>query len=524
MNISLTGPEWTFSNNVWVKGFIRIKDKYLSGNDLLSYFRDVVSESVFEKKLTDANGLFSVVVHSGNETWAAVDHLRNYPLYYSFINSEYHLTDDCNYLAEKITGLELDPIAVQCFLSSGFTLNNTTIFRNLYQIEAGELVVFKNSVVRRFYCSYELNDVSHNGLNESVNNLTELLHQVFSNHFKSLSGRFFVIPLSGGYDSRLVAAMCSLYHKSNVLCITYGSENNREVKPAQEVSKRLGLQWLNIIYDSKLTGDFINDGYFSKYYEEVSGFTSMFYMQDYFAVRYLKDNNLIPDDAVFMPGFSGDSLAGSFFRKSFMKDNTTEKIAGHIFRNKFALIPVKGTLRKEIIKLITEKINQNAQYLWKNYENWEIKEIHAKLIVNSAKAFSFFGYDYVFPLFDKELTDYFTSLPFEFKLNKKLYDKTLTENIFRDLGINLASELNPSMRSKTYQDFKERTKRYLPLTLINKFIELKSPLFYDEITKQLKQNIPEGQLINPSQANYYNAYLTQWYLWRIKEKFNLVND
>ena len=46
-------------------------------------------------------------------------------------------------------------------------------------------------------------------------------------------------------------------------------------------------------------------------YPYVSGLSSMFFMQEYFAVKYLKESHIIPDDSVFIPGFSGDVLAGS---------------------------------------------------------------------------------------------------------------------------------------------------------------------------------------------------------------------
>lgn len=497
-------------------------NRYITGSDLSDYFADIESESQLIEKLSKANGRFSVVILRESETWVAVDPLRTYPLYYSKTGGEFCISDNSYCLAEQILKPELNQVATDSFLASGFTLNNQTILLDLYQAEAGEMLVFNDSVTRKFYCSYTLNKINKLSFDEAVTSLNIRLNEIFKNHLEALADRFIVIPLSGGYDSRLVAAMCSQYHPENVLCITYGREGNREVKPAGEAAKRLGLKWINIVYNEELIRDFVNDKYFSSYFEEASGLTSMFYLQDYFAVRHLKENSLIPENSVFMPGFSGDSLAGSFFRKSFLEKANVKEISGKIFENKFNLVELSRQVRNDITDLISEKINGSAPFLWKNYENWEIKEIHAKLIVNSARVFSFFGYDYVLPLFDKELIDFFTTVPFEFKLNKKLYDKTLSEIVFSGLGINLSDELNPTGISRSIQDLKEKMKRYIPSFLTDALIDKVSPIYYDEIVKPLIRDIGKDNLIKPRQANYYNAYLTQWYIMKIKQKYGIA--
>jgi len=73
-----------------------------------------------------------------------------------------------------------------------------------------------------------------------------------------------------------------------------------------------------------------------------------------------------------------------------------------------------------------------------------MKERHAKFIVNSAKVFSYFGYEYVFPLWDKQLVDYMLPLRFELRMDRKLYEHTLRDNIFRMNDLNLDNEKNPS--------------------------------------------------------------------------------
>jgi asparagine synthase (glutamine-hydrolysing) len=248
----------------------------------------------------------------------------------------------------------------------------------------------------------------------------------------------------------------------------------------------------------------------------------MFYMQDYFAVKYLNENSIIPEGTVFMPGFSGDSLAGSFFSQSIEVHTDKSKIASKILDEKFVLVNLDHKKKRILHSLIIEKLNRELKTSWKDYEDWEIKEMHAKFIINSAKVFSFFGYEYVLPFFDNNLIDFFTMLPFQYKLNKKLYDHVLTKNIFHKLNANLSVEVNPKPYERTIQRFKEKVKQFIPTSFVNSFIDLNSPILYDEITRKMAEEIGKENIIPPRQANYYNAYITQWYIKKTRTKFNLT--
>jgi asparagine synthase (glutamine-hydrolysing) len=145
-------------------------------------------------------------------------------------------------------------------------------------------------------------------------------------------------------------------------------------------------------------------------------------------------------------------------------------------------------------------------------ETWDIKERHAKFIINSAKVFSFLGYDYIFPLWDNRLVDYLMNIPFSLRLNRKLYEYTLKEFIFKDPDLNLKNEINPSSLKKSYQRIKENLKALLPDKIRNMFLNPLSPIFYDKITEIMLEETDRDKMITPRQPNYYNSYITQWYL------------
>ncbi len=521
MKISLLHPGWQTNEIVWVTGYIWSGANYLVNGELIDYFTGAEKLSDFIELLSKANGQFSVIIKSSDEIWAATDRLRNYPLFYTYSNEQYIISDDCYTLGADKPDLQLDIMTVNSFLSSGYVINNNTLIKDIYQVEAGSYIVLGDTFKSGFYynpCIPGITDKNFNTLSEE---LAELISVVFNNHLKALHDKFLAVPLSGGFDSRLIATMCARYHPENLLCYTYGAENNPEVNPAREVAKRLRLKWINIIYDSALISGYINDDIFKSYYPFASNLSSMFFMQEYFAVKYLKENNLIPDNTVFVPGFSGDVLAGNHLTPEMKKHKNRDQISTIIYKEFFGLIKLNRQDKSEITELIKLGLPANECDTWKVIESWDRKERQAKFVVNSARIFSFFGYDYIVPLWDNRLADFFSDLPFEMKLNKKLYDSVLTNVIFKEFNINLDKEINPLPAVKTFQRFKGKIKPILPDSLRHRFIHYKSPILYDEITRLMTEDLGASNVLKPAQTNYYNSYITQWYLAKTRELLNI---
>src|SRR5690606_7417167 len=94
-----------------------------------------------------------------------------------------------------------------------------------------------------------------------------------------------------------------------VICFTYGRPN-RESELSQMVAEKLGYQWIFVDYRKIDIKGYLHDPVFQDYYRYAGNNYTMPYLQEYFAVKYLKDNKLVPDDSVFIPGHGGDFLAG----------------------------------------------------------------------------------------------------------------------------------------------------------------------------------------------------------------------
>jgi len=521
MKLFLSKLPWYNRDDIWVTGFIFTEEAFLREADLADYFSGITTVADFENRLKSANGQFSVVIEKETIIWAATDITRSWPLFYTKIDGEYLLSDDCNRLAAERKENQFDPVSYNCFLASGYTINDRTLVKDIFQVEAGSIAILASDVKSHFYHNPAQDKSSDKDLQTGTEELTRLLESTFQRYFSALKDMFIAIPLSGGYDSRLVALMASKYHPENILCYTYGRKDNHEVALAMESAKRLRLNWINIVYSGELIRDFIHDNYFEKYYPWVSELTGMFFLQEYFAVRYLKQNRLIPDNTVFISGYSGDFIAGSYLTPAMRRTMEGREIAGLIFKEYFRLVNLKVKDKNGICELIEERIPPGKLEAWKVIESWDMKERHAKFIVNSAKVFSWFGYDYVFPLWDKQLVDYMLPLPFELRMDRKLYEHTLRDNIFRVNDLNLDNETNPSPFKKSFQRLKDKVKPMLPGKIRDQFLSPLNHILYDEITAILKEDIDPALLIPPAQPNFYNSYIIQWYLAKTAEKLRL---
>ncbi|MCU0462483.1 MAG: asparagine synthetase B family protein [Bacteroidales bacterium] len=517
MRLYLKSYKWHHQGNIHVTGFIRKGEEYLQEKALAELFSKTVTTDKFEETLVSLNGQFSIIVVKENEVWMATDRLRCYPLFYTSVKKEFIISDDCYACLKESALKEICPAARDSFLLAGYVPDNLTLINNIFQAEAGEIVVLNSLVSRRFYHEIFSTPVENKNSESYEKDLHDLLHSVFSSHLKAIKDRFIAIPLSGGYDSRLIAAMSKIYHPENMICYTYGRIDNPEAIKAEEVARRLNIKWLNIEYNNDLINDYLHSNKFKEYYPFASNLSSMFFMQDYFALQYLRERSLVPDNTVFIPGYSGDFLAGSHLSLSMNKTLTENGIAEIILKKHFRYIKSSVSEKEKIKSLISKKIPDIKDNPWKIFENWDMKERQAKFIVNSARTFLFFGYDYIMPFWDRNIMDFFSKISFSLKFNKKLYDTVLKQSIFKELNLNLDNEQYPGVFSRSIQNIKEAVKPFLPYALVTKMTDQKSVIFYDEITRAMREDIGPENIIFPIQSNLFNSYITQWYIYKTQE-------
>ena len=519
------GFSWQKTENLFVKGYLFDRNgRIYEAEKLLEYFTGINSFSDLDERVSYANGCFSVIYSDKKELYVACDIIRSFPLFYKKFEGNWIVSDDANGIMKNYGKSEPNDQAWQEFLATGFVTGDETLISDISQVQAGELLQLRNDEVKRkFYFTYRTHFTSDGEYDELRSHGIKVISGTFKRFVEGLQGRTVVVPLSGGYDSRLIAVMLKKYGYTKVICLTYGRPENPEIKVSRKVAEILGFKWICVDYTDDLIRGYINDAYFRNYYPFASNLVSMFYLQEYFAIRYLKEKQLIPEDSIFAPGHTGDFVGGRHLGKymNLLESESAMSIAKRIFIFMYGFLRPKGrskdAMLERIEKNLEEKFTGEHDLAYTIQEDWEFKEKLAKFIANSVTTYTFFGYGFRLPYWDKELVEFFGKLPLHMKINKFLYDDILTNEFFEPVKVNFDEELQATEKIMKRQRFKNRIKYFLPQFVLRLFLTRLDNFYYFEITRELSEDMAlKGKKIR-IYNNSYNSLIIQWYLEELKQ-------
>jgi asparagine synthase (glutamine-hydrolysing) len=245
-----------------------------------------------------------------------------------------------------------------------------------------------------------------------------------------------VVPLSGGLDSRIIVAMLKRLGAEDVICFTYGKKGNREAEISRQVAEALGYRWYFVEY----TKEKLYDGYHSRaisvYKIYSSNLTSLPHTQDFLAVKELKEEGKIPENAVFVPGHTGDMISGGHIPLDYDQHQsyTFDKFLIDILKKHYSLWKWNTTELGPLFKdRVWKSVGDIPVYSNESCANaielFDFSERQAKYIVNSVRVYEFFGFQWRIPLWDVELIDFFLQVPVSYRIHQLLY-KNYAKNLF----------------------------------------------------------------------------------------------
>ncbi|MBA94311.1 MAG: hypothetical protein CMP21_00900 [Rickettsiales bacterium] len=416
--------DWTTKKNIWVKGVVfDKKNNCLQNETLIEYFSYVTNELEFKNTLKQLNGFFSVVIKTNDCIFAAVDYTRSHPLFYS---KEHQWIGDDPKSLTKTKHIEKDPVSVLELSATGYVTGSDTTYKDIKQVQAGEYLVFKDSKIKtKSYYKYLHTDF----INYNQENALDALDKSITNAIKRLvtyaNGRQLVLPLSGGFDSRLIALKVKELDYKNILCFSYGKKNNWESQVSEKVATKLGFNWTFIDYKPIIKSLYQSTDMI-KYSHFAHRTVSFPHIQDYFAVHQLKERTLIENNAIFIPGHSADFLAGSHLSNLELHNSslTQAQITKRILNNHYVLFKLtkkqKDIYSQKIIATLPSQAKSGDTSSQLDHWNW--RERQAKFIVNACRVYEFFGYQWHCPLWDTEIMEYFQKLPLKYRKEKWLYN------------------------------------------------------------------------------------------------------
>lgn len=508
---------WTKDKSAFVTGFSWLDNKYLTTQNFAEFISENSSSfEIFSQTVQLLNGQFSIIVEQEDEIWMAASHTWSYPLFYRTTSKETLISDEPGELLIDGQKPEFDSFSKIYFQTFGVTPLAKTLIKDIFQIQPGEIVRIKNKKVETTsFLLYSKNDRTKEHVSE--NELRELLLSTFEKYFDFVKDRQVLLPLTRGYDSRLLACLLKEFGHDNVICATWGRKNNSEVQTAQKVAGQLGYEHMFIEYNNELITGFSKTEQFLNYANYAGHFSSMPFLQDYFAVNALKENRIIDKSAVAMPGHPGDFLRGSHLFSS-INSYELDELSSTIIKKFGNSTPIRRDHRNELKKFIIDNfLNDTNCGNQTGFEHWDFEERQCKFIANSSLVYSFFGLDFIMPLFDRKLFDYFKSVPFNEKLNAAHYYTVLEKLFFIPNNVDFDLKSDKIEEPKGLNNLKEEFLRLCPHVIKKLYYPSNDAIFYKEITTELRNSDERMNFKHPDKPHFYNSYIIQWY-WQYLHK------
>lgn len=433
------GTDWSSVKNTSLRGKIILGNDRLSLNDLAVLFdrNERIDDRL--RAISDLNGFYAIVRVEEDNALVVADRVRSIPLFYGHDNDSVYLSDDPYWIQNRIGVHDLDNRAKDEFLMTGYVTGDRTLSPVVKQVRAGEAVRISlddagNVLVKQHqYQRYIPNCHTNISLDDAIHELDKALTSALTRLIKEANGRAIVVPLSGGYDSRLIVLMLKRLGYDNVITFSYGRKDNQESNFSKELAESLGFHWEFIEY----TNDKWHDWYSSEEWYEYSlmagNLSSTPHLQDWPAIKELKEKQLVPDNCLIVPGHTVALTAS----KNIQGDiDCVEQVVYDLIRDHYNISGFSEVQR--ICKGAEYDVNYSlgglAQYPDRisAYESWDVNERQAKFIINSVRCYEYWGYSWWLPLLDKEFMDYWSNVLIEYRLDKKIF-RLLTDRLYAQI-------------------------------------------------------------------------------------------
>ncbi|MBM4319633.1 MAG: hypothetical protein FJ125_06665, partial [Deltaproteobacteria bacterium] len=328
-----------------------------------------------------------------------------------------------------------DPVSRAELLASAVVSGQSTLCRAIRQLQAGEALLSEgNSLILRRYFVFRHRLAAPQEEEQLLAGLDTAVMESARRTALFAAGRPLAIPLSGGYDSRLIAiSLKRLDYRGPMLAYSYGRGGNDEARVSQAVARRLGIPWHFVAYDPRVWQSWFCSPVRRGFYRRTHDLVTLPCVQEGPAWAELARRGAIGPDVVALPGYSGDLLAGSQIRPVLLEDHPfgeAEMVAfleQKSYRYNRRLVP-EGPLRRAIRARIAAVLT-DLRLTWPIrtddvvdvVECWVWQERVAKFVVAACRIYETGGGAWWMPLWDDGLVAFFSGVALEHRQGHRLY-------------------------------------------------------------------------------------------------------
>lgn len=384
--------------------------------------------------ISDLSGNFSIIITDGNAAFSCVDRCRSIPVFYNMTG----LISNCAIELSNHTEKDVDELSCLEASMSGYVSGKNTVISAIKQLQAGEYLLensLNGSIAVEQYFKYipkvDLLKTKDDLINELDNVFNTVIHDVM----KAANGNKIWIPLSAGWDSRIIACKLKELNYPNIETFSYGMNGSKEAKYAKVVADRLNLPWRFVHCTWKEMNDLYENGTLDEYWKFSGGLSCLPNPQDILPLYKMKLSKLIKEGDFIVNGQTGDFISGGHIPDVLLSPKADyNDLMNYIIKKHYSLWD--ELLVDENIEKIKERILpefDNSQSILSQYETWEFQERQAKYVVNGQRVYDFLGLNWCLPMWSKEFVDFWMIVPYEDKYKQRLYKEYLLKYNYQKL-------------------------------------------------------------------------------------------
>lgn len=389
---------------------------------------------------------WAFIAHSERLTVSAVDPIRSYPIFYSNFPERVLVSNSARMLRDKLDLEHTSSNAITEFLTAGYVTSDSTLLKGLFQLRAGEYLVYAHNQstpsLNRYYRYLPYPEQTRTTA-DWVDFLTEITKKIFLRLIERADGRQLLIPLSGGLDSRLIVTMLSYLKYDNVKTFSYGPRANYEARIAKAVAEKAGYPWEFYLTTHEGSRKFFWSCLRREYWDFSDGLSAVPNMQDIYPISMLK-NRGSAENSIIVNGQSGDFISGGHLPEYVFQKNSRESVVQYIMSQHFSLrLSLRNTKNLQVIETnLNKSLDEITQCAGTElsaaslYEHWEWQERQCKYVIGGQRAYDFMGFNWALPLWDSDYLYFWSKVPYNLKLGQNLYKEFLKSNnycnVFRD--------------------------------------------------------------------------------------------
>ena len=383
-------------------------------------------------ELVRASGLFSLVIRKGRDFYLAGDRIRSISLFYGFHGGRLLLANNLDEYQKQNGTFQCDDNRVEEFVASGYVYANRTVFKDIYTLQAGEIVAIRaKEISSRRYFEYKRREQSepYKDLHEFASELDQALLGAFSRMIEQTPdvNRWFV-PLSGGHDSRTVANFLHRLGQKNVVCYTYGKPENIQMSSSRQVAEALGFEWHFVEHTEEKWHKLHERGLIDAYIDFAFNGASTPHLQDFLAVTELKEKGIAGPGDVFVPGHTYDFQTGANFGEADMACENRDMVLERVLAAHTRWGDYSSSLTHTIGDIFDSSGVKPRHF--QEYFNWQ--ELRSKFTINSLRCYEFHGCDFRIPFWDREVVEFWLKAPDKERAGRKLSFQAEQEGILMD--------------------------------------------------------------------------------------------